>query len=153
MKFNNYWTISIEYNKFIQLTSKLLNISVTIQVTGYWLSPLGYTGQDLIIQGGQQYCWYRLLLNCIGNIDIFHQEHLWCLTDIFHLWRRCMLIDCWEDTNFHQYRILLHPPGCYLTEALCWSCVCCVITIFRIYLWWIPYARLLMMRSRIKWVQ
>ena len=35
------------------------------------------------------------------------------MTDILHWWRCCMLIDCQEDNNFHQYRILMKQTGCY----------------------------------------
>ena len=41
-----------------------------------------------------------LPLNCITHIYIFHQEHLWSLTYIWHLWNHCILNDCLEGTNF-----------------------------------------------------
>ena len=114
-------------------------------MTWCWIYPLGYTRQDLIIQGSHQYCWCKLLLCCSGHIDISHQEHLWCLTYIFHWWRCFMLIYCWQDTIFHQYQILLQQPVWYLPHALCWNYVCCERTIIGLYLWWVTSTRLLIM--------
>ena len=100
------------------------------QVTGCWISPVGSTIHILSIQGGHLLWWCRLLLNYSGHMCIVHQVHIWYLTDIFHWIRHCMLIDCREDTNFNQYRILMQQPGWYLPHSLCWSCVCCAIDIY-----------------------
>ena len=61
-----------------------------------------------------------------------------------------MLIDCGEDTNFHQCQILLQQPGWYLPHTLCWRCVCCAITLLGLYLWWLTSARVPAMWSRKK---
>ena len=108
---------------------------------------LVYTRQDLSIQGGQQSCWCKLVLYYSGHVDIVNHEHLLCLTYIFYWWRHCMLIYCQEDTNFHQYWLLIHQPGWYLPHTLCWNCVCYTRTLLGIYLLLVPSARLLVMRS------
>ena len=89
-------------------------------MTGCWISPLGCNKQDLSIHEGTQYCWFMLLLNCSGHIDIVHQEHLWCLIDICRWQKRCMLNEFLGGTNFHQYRLLKHHPGWYLPQAFLW---------------------------------
>ena len=40
----------------IDFYMSLDGVSVPIQVTGCWISPLGCTNQDFIIQEGHQYC-------------------------------------------------------------------------------------------------
>ena len=93
--------------------------SVPIWVIGCWLSPLDCTKQDLSIHEGHQYYLCMLHLHWNGHVNISCQEHLWCLADIYHWWRHCMLTDFWESTNFHQYRLILQQPGWYRPRALC----------------------------------
>ena len=124
-----------QIHSLLDCYKSLDGVAVPILVTGCWLSLLGYTREVFSIQGGHQYFWCKLLLHCIVHVDIFHQENLWCLTDIFHWWKCCMLIDFWEDNRFYQYRILLQKPGWYLLHTLCWDFVFCAITLLGIYLW------------------
>ena len=51
-------------------------IYVPSRMTGCWLSPLGFNKHDLSIQEGYQPCWFMLLLNCSGHVDVVHQEHI-----------------------------------------------------------------------------
>ena len=131
----------------------LYGVSLLILVTGFWIPPLGYTRHYFSIQVGHQFCWCKLLLNCSGHVYIFCQEHLLCLTDIFHLWRGCMFIDFQYDTNFHKLWLLLHHPVWYIPHELCWYCVCWAIKLPGIYLWWFPSGVLLVMRYGKIWVQ
>ena len=131
----------------------LYGVSVPIRVTECWISPLVYTIQYFIIQGGLQSFWCNLFLHCSGHIDIIHQEYLCFLTYIWHWWRCWVLVYCREDTNFRQYRILLQQPGWYLSQALFWRCFCCTRTLLVLYLWCVPSAILLVMRSGKTWVQ
>ena len=141
-----------QINSNLNCYMSLYGVSVTIRVTGCWLPPLGCTEQDLIIHEGNKACWCMLLLNCIRYVDIDQQEHLWCLTDIFHWWKRCMLNDCKVGTHFHKYWILLQQPGWYIPHALCYNCVCCAIPLLRINLCWATSAILNVMRSEITWL-
>ena len=45
-------------------------VSDPIRVTGFLLSPLGYTRHGLSIQGSRQSCCCKLLLNCSGHVDV-----------------------------------------------------------------------------------
>ena len=131
----------------------LYGVSLPIQVTGCWLSPLGCNRQSFSIQEGWQYCWCMLLLNWSGHVYIVHQKYILCLTDIFHWWKRCMMNDCREGTNFYQHHLMLQQPVWYLPHTLFWNCVCSVRIFLGIYLSWDPYARLPVMRSDITWAQ
>ena len=117
-------------------------------MTGCWLPPLGYTRQDLSIQGGHQYCWCNLLLNSSGHKNILHKGHLWCSADISYWWRRCILIDFRGDTNFHQYRLILQQPGRYLPHTFWWSCVYWTVTLLGLHQLWVPSERLIVMSSK-----
>ena len=57
--------------------------SVPILVMRCWLYPSDCTKHHLGIQEGHQYylCMSHLYWN--GHVNIFRQEHLWCLTDTF----------------------------------------------------------------------
>ena len=131
----------------------LYGVSAPIQVTGCWLSPLGYTRWYLSIQGSHQSCWCNLLLHWSGHLGIFNQGHLWYLTYIFDWWRRFTFVDFWEGINFNQYRLLLQHQVWFLPQGLCWNCVCCKKTFIWIHQWWILSARLLVIMSGKIWVQ
>ena len=141
------WKIHYHLDCYMSLDG----VSVPIKVTGCCLSPLGCTRQDLSIQEGHQFCWFMFLLHCSGHIDIVNQKHTWCLTDIWHWWKHCMLTDCQEGTHFHQCCLMLHQPGLYLPHALYYHCVCCVIKVISFYLWWDLSARTTMTRSDRTW--
>ena len=76
--------VSYEWKFYSRLYCfKLLDgFPAPIQVTIYWISPLGYTRQYLSIQGGHKKFWCKLLLNFSGHVGIVHQGHLWYLTYI-----------------------------------------------------------------------
>ena len=136
----SYWMLAAvgferQIHSHIYYCRPLDGVSIPIWVTGCWLYPLGYTRHDLINQGDRQFCWCRLHLYFSGHVDIVHQENFWYLTDIFHWWRRCMLIDYREGTNFHQLLILLQQIGWYLPHTLRWSFICCVRTLLWFHHW------------------
>ena len=137
----------------IYCSKSLFYVSVPFLVTGCWLSPLGCTIQYFSIQEVHKYCWCVLLLYFSGHVDIFHQEYLWCLIDNFHWLKCCKLAGFWEGTIFSQYFLHMQQPGWYLLISLCWYWFYWDRTLLGTYLWWVPYARLLVMRSLITWYQ
>ena len=147
-------TVGYEWqiHSHIKCYQSLDGVYAPIRLIGCCISPLGYTRQDLSVQGVHQSCWYMSIMHHSWHVDIFHPGYLWCLTDIFHRWRRWMFIDFQKGTNVHQYRILLQHLGWYLPHALCWRCVCCAIKVLGLYLWWVTYARLLVTRYGKTWV-
>ena len=133
------------HHSHIECHMSLDGVSVSIRVTGCWISHLTYNKQDLSIHRGHQYFCCNLLLYCSGYVYILNKEHLCCL--------KYISIDegvlCWLILdmlsiviNFWFWYSILGG----ISHMHSWDFICCAIKLIGIYLWWVPSVRLIVMK-------